>query len=131
MSLRRYRMGGAVTGTTNAVDSWTAPRKGTIVGAIIAATFTSITASSTLTIEISRSPTSDDGGQSSGGALFTQTLAVIAISNNFVTSGMSGPVVGKFFQLKDPVNLGDPVYVHAIEGGTVVSDVKIILIVDE
>lgn len=131
MSIRRYRMGGAITGTTNAVDSFTAPRAGVLVGIIIAATFTSITASSAITLEVSRAPTSDNGGSSDGAALFTQTLAVVAISNNFVTSGMSGPVVSKFFQCKDKLNLGDPIYLHAIEVGTTVSDASVLLIVEE
>lgn len=131
MTLRRYKLYGAVGTTANAIDSTVFQRMGTVKQIIFGVTITSITANVLLRIQVSRGAISDFAGAAGGQSLITASLAQYFLSGNFVTSGLSQIEGNYIVECNDKINPGDILYLNSVAAGTQTSTVDIIIVVDE
>ena len=128
MPLRRYKLYASGSATANAVDSFQFARPGVIKQISANLTFDSITDGASCKIQVSRGATSDFG---IGTGAITQGLFQFSVYGNFVTSGLSQSNLNPIVETNDRVVVGDPLYVHAVIGGTVAYGCDILIVVDE
>jgi hypothetical protein len=111
--MRTLKLYGTASATANAVAQLTIPSAATIKAVQYSILFDSITDNGKLQLELSRSSATEiatNGAQ--------QCICELGLYSNFVTSGLSQPVLAGMLFVSSPFAQGQIIYLHTVVSGT-------------
>jgi len=127
-TLRRYKMAATVATTGNALDTFTAQRRGKLKQVFFYVTFDSLLDNVSVRMQVSRNAVSDIA---SGGGSVTGSLAEFYQYSNTLTSGFSQEIGCWVVECDDEILINESLYLNAVVAGSVGAVTQIVLVIAE